>query len=166
VWAGLVTAIGGVCGVGVGMMAGATWLIWSATGATLLGVLAAVSETTRNSLARAGTSERPSMRRLAAFGLAAVGGWLVLGQLLLGYPMTSAGQDNALRDSGFAVIILLAALRLRMPSRSRPVSTLCVVSGGLLILSALFLPHDSSFVRIDELAAGLLVVAFGAMSPF
>lgn len=214
VWGGLTIAIGGVCAVGAGMMAGAAWLIWSAIGATLLGLLvawrggvlyetrgqapprhevrelleggahrgvspdarlvgaqarhtaASVSESTRHSLTRAGTSARPSMRRIAAFSLAAVGGWLVLGQSLLDYPMTSAGQNNALRDSGFAVIILLASLRLRMPSRSLSASALCLVSGGLLILSALFLPHDSSFVKLDELAAGLLVVTFGAMSPF
>ena len=214
VWGGLVVAVGGVVAVGVGMMTGAAWLTWSATGATVLGMVvawrggvlhetrgqapprdeareliedgthqgvspdahvvgadvqrkaASVSENTRDLLARTGRTTSPGLRLLAAFGLASVGGWLVLGQVLLHYPMTGAGQDNALRDVGFSVIILLSALRLRMPSRSLPASGLCLVSGGLLVLSALFLPHDSTFVELDELAVGSLVVTLAAMSPF
>ena len=214
VWGGLVIAVGGVCAVGVGMMAGAPWLTWSATGATLLGMVvawrggvlhetrgqapprhearelmeggthrgvspdahvvgadvqrkaASVSENTRDLLARAGRSTSPGVRLIAAFGLASVGGWLVLGQALLHYPMSGAGQDNALRDAGFSVIILLCALRLRMPSRSLPASALCLVSGGLLVLSAVVLPHESTFVELDELGAGLLVLVLAAMSPF
>ena len=214
VWGGLVIALGGVCAVGVGMMAGAAWLTWPATGATLLGLVlawrggvlhetrgqapprdearelidggthqgvspdahvvgadvqrraAAMSTNTQDLLARARSSASPGMRSVAAFGLASVGAWLVVGQVLLHYPMTSAGQDNALRDAGFSVIVLLLALRLRMPSRSLPASALCLVSGGLLVRSALFLPHESAFIELDELAAGSLVVTLAAMSPF
>jgi hypothetical protein len=115
------------------------------------------AERTQRTLAH--TAARPPMRRLAAGTLLGVGAWLLLGQWVLGYPMSVAGQDNALRDVGFAVVLVLSALRLTMPNRSLFASGLCLVCGALLIASALLLPHDSTFVRIDEAAIGLAALA-------
>lgn len=124
---------------------------------------ASVTQRKRDILARARAAQS-APRLLGAIGLIVVGGWLLFGQWIVNYPLTAAGQDSALRDLGFGVIIVLCALRLRMPTRSRLASALCLLGGGLLILSGLFLAHDSYFVRLDEIVAGAAVLGFSGLT--
>lgn len=115
-------------------------------------------------LSRAGTTPAPSMRPLAAFLLVALGGWLLVGVWILNYPFTVTGQNSALREAAFAVVVALSGLRLRMPSRSLAASTLCLLSGVLLIASGLLLPHDSSLVAVNEIGTGVSVLGLTALT--
>lgn len=125
---------------------------------------AAVTQRKKAALARSMSSPPPSIRRLAAFGLIPVGAWLFIDQIFLGYPFTIDGQDNALRDVGFGVVVVLAALRLRLRTRSLVASSLCVLSGALLILSAIFTPHDAVLVQVNELVTGLVVLGLASLT--
>ncbi len=95
-----------------------------------------LSEHEEELLARSTMTPAPPVRPLAVFTLLLVGAWLLVGQWLLHYPFTVLGQDSALRDVGFAVVLALGALRLRLPTRSLVSSGVCLLSGGLLVLSA------------------------------
>ncbi len=115
-------------------------------------------------LTRSAATAAPSLRPLAAFTLLLAGAWLLVGQWVLAYPFTVVGQNSTLRDVGFSVLVVLAALRLRLPTRSLVSSSICLLSGGLLVLSAWVLPHDSSVVRVNELVTGLVVIGLSAMT--
>jgi hypothetical protein len=104
------------------------------------------------------------LRTMGAFGLVALGIWLLLGTALLGYPFTVRGQDAALRDVGFAVVLTLAGLRLRLQRRSLLATAVCLCVGALLLLSAVTLPHDSASVRWNELLCGLIVVVLASLT--
>lgn len=104
------------------------------------------------------------LRTLGAFGLVALGVWLLVGTALLGYPFTVVGQDAALRDVGFAVVLTLSGLRLRLPRRSVVATTVCLLAGALLVISALALPHDSTAVRWNELLSGFATLVLGSMT--
>lgn len=125
---------------------------------------AASTERRREVLARSEATPRPPLRPLAAYGLLAVGGWLFLAHRFLGYPFTIAGQDSALREVGFAVVVALCALRLRLRTRSIVASIVCLLSGCLLVLTALFLPHDSAIAKVNEIATGVVVLGLTAMT--
>ncbi len=109
-------------------------------------------------LSRTASAPHRRWRPAAAWMLVVVGAWLVIGQWALNYPFTVVGQDNALRDLGLAVVVVLCGLRLRLPTRSPVASALCALSGALLVASALLLPHDSVVVSANELLTGLAVL--------
>ena len=115
-------------------------------------------------LTRSATSSAPSWRFFAAYGLIGIGAWLLVGQWFLGYPFTISGQDSAVRDTGFAVVLTLCGLRLRMRTPSLLVSSLVMLLAGLLTLSAFLLPHDSSLVMWNEAATSLLVAGLAALT--
>jgi hypothetical protein len=70
-------------------------------------------------------AERGASRRVASVGwfagvvLVVAGIWLLVGQWALGYPYDVTGQNTALRDTGFAVLVTLAGLRLWWVARER-----------------------------------------------
>jgi hypothetical protein len=123
-----------------------------------------LTERKQHLLDRAGDRAGPSLRYLGAYGMVALGTWLLAGQGLLGYPFTATGQDNALRDVGFAVLLVLCGLSLRMRRRHLVISTLAAAGGALLILQALLLPHDSSVIRGDEILTGILALGCAALT--
>ncbi len=106
---------------------------------------------------------RPPLRPLAAFGLLAVGLWLLAGLWLLPYPYTVSGQDAALRDIGFSAVLSLCGLRLRLRTRSVATSALALLAGALLALSG-WLLTEAAAPSINEIASGLLAMAFAAVT--
>lgn len=115
-------------------------------------------------LARSQEASPPSLRVLAAFGLVVLGAWLFLDQWFLNYPFTVTGQNSALRDVGFAVVLVLCALRLRMRTPSKLAASLVVLSGVMLLLAAVLLPHDSGLVRGNEVVAAVLVLGLATLT--
>jgi hypothetical protein len=73
------------------------------------------------------TQARAEAARVAAAGLGWFGGlllvlagvWLLVGQWVLRYPFDVNGQNTALRDTGFAVVVSLTGLRLWRLARAR-----------------------------------------------
>ncbi len=125
---------------------------------------ATVTERTEALLARSTAAPRRSLRTLGAFGLVALGLWLLLDNWLLDYPFTVVGQDSALRDVGFAVVLALSGLRLRLSSRSLLATGLGLLGGVFLVVGALALPHDSTVVRWNELLSGLAALVLVSLT--
>ncbi len=98
---------------------------------------------------------RPPLRPFAAFGLLTVGLWLVAGLWLLPYPMTAAGQDDALRAVGAGALFSLCGLRLRLATRSLLASGLALV-GGLLFAASGYWMAEALAPQVNEIATGLL----------
>jgi hypothetical protein len=122
------------------------------------------SARTEHLLDRATGGPWRELRTLGAFGLVAVGVWLLVGTAFLGYPFTVVGQDGALRDVGFAVVLTLAGLRLRLPRRSLTTTIVCLLGGALLVFSGLALPHDSTTVRWNELLCGCATLVLASLT--
>ncbi len=134
------------------------------TGADAQATAAAATHDKQVLLARTGTVPRPPLRRPAALLLVGTGAWLFVSRWALDYPFTVTGQNSALRDTGFVVLIVLTGLRLRLETRSLVASGLSLLCGLGLVASALLLPHDSSTVSGNELVTGVLVVVLTAVT--
>lgn len=103
-------------------------------------------------------------RPAAATVMLFLAAWLLFGQFLLSYPATEIGQDAQQRHSGLSIVLALSALFLRHKGPSRVASGLALACGAALILSALFLPHDSIKSLLTEWSVGVLVLVAGAAS--
>ncbi len=103
----------------------------------------------------------PPWSPAAAWVLLLTGVWLLVGQWALPYPFTVTGQNTALRDTGLAVVVTLAALRLVVGRRSSAATGVILVSGVLLVCSALLMHHDATRTFVNELASGALVLLAG-----
>jgi hypothetical protein len=93
----------------------------------------------------------------AAVILVVLGVWLLVGQWVLVYPFNVLGQNTALRDSGFAIVVTLVGLRL-CATRSLPASIIGTLSGLLLITAALVQTHAAIRGTVNELLTGALIM--------
>jgi len=84
--------------------------------------------------------------------------WLLVGQWILGYRYTELGQDAALRDQGFAIVVALCGLRLWVARRSPVASAFALVAGVLLVLAGALLPHSTNTAAFNEIATGVAVL--------
>lgn len=100
----------------------------------------------------------PPWSPAAAGVLLLVGVWLVVGQWMLVYQFTIHGQNNALRDTGFAIVVSLAGLRLLVARRSTPATGIAVVCGVLLVCAGLWASHSTARAQVNELVCGALVL--------
>jgi hypothetical protein len=94
----------------------------------------------------------------AAWILLVTGVWLLVGQWLLSLPLTARGDDTALRDSAFAVVVTLAALRLVVARRSNAATGVLVLCGLLLVCAGLFSAHDAARAQGNEIGCGVVVL--------
>jgi hypothetical protein len=101
-----------------------------------------------------------SVRFPAALVLVVLGVWLQVGQWVLVYPFNPVGQNTALRDTGFAIVVTLAGFRL-CSTRSPRASIIAVLSGLLLLTAAVFESHATTRGTVNELVTGALVVLAG-----
>lgn len=100
----------------------------------------------------------PSWSPVGILGLLMLALWLLVGQWVLAYPFSVTGQNAALRDLGFAIVIALSALWLRQVGANRFASGLCLLSGFLLVVAGALFPHDAGRVQWNEIISGALVV--------
>jgi hypothetical protein len=90
------------------------------------------------------TQARATAARATASGLGRLGGlllvlagiWLLVGQWVLRYPFDVNGQNTALRDTGFAVVVSLAGLRLWRLARTRDAHASPSSSDSVQVLAA------------------------------
>ena len=116
--------------------------------------------TERAGRARVGSTGHadPPLYPVATLLLLLLGAWTFLGVFILGYPYTGVGHDNALREQGAAIVLVLCALWLRRVGCSRVAATVAALVGAGLVSSALWLPHQVARTRGDEGLVGVLVV--------
>jgi Ca2+/Na+ antiporter len=84
--------------------------------------------------------------------------WLLVGQWVLVYPFNVHGQNTALRDTGFAIVVSLTALRLLVSRRSYPATGIAMLSGVLLVCAGVWATHSAARGQVNELICGALVV--------
>jgi hypothetical protein len=101
---------------------------------------------------------------LGAYLLVVLAVWLLIGQWLLGYRYTDPGQNAALRDQGFAVVVGLAGIRLAVAPHSRPATLVGLLAGILLVLAGALLPHSTTQAAANEVVTGVLVIIAGALT--
>jgi peptidoglycan/LPS O-acetylase OafA/YrhL len=99
-----------------------------------------------------------SWSRAGAVVLLAVGVWLLVGQWVLSLPLTATADTTATRDEGFAVLLVLAAVRLLVTRRSPTATGVALLGGVLLVCSGLLLEHTATRAAVDELVCGVLAV--------
>lgn len=99
----------------------------------------------------------PPVRPAATLVLLLLGGWIFASTFLVLHPYTVTGQNSALRDLGFAIIVTLSALWLRHLGANRAVSAVAVLAGVLLVLSAFLLPYDNQAVAAVDAVNGAAV---------
>ncbi len=128
------------------------------TGEEARGRAVAVSRQTRELLRDRVEAPAPPLAPMGTLMLLVLGAWLVIGKFALQYPFTITGQNSGNRDLGFALVLILAGLWLRQVGPSRVASGLCLLSGLLLVLAGLFLPHAAVRVQANELVVGTLVI--------
>ena len=100
----------------------------------------------------------------ASIVLLALGVWIFVGTFVIPHAYTNVGQNSALRDLGFAIVVTLSALWLRNVGPNRVVSGIVVLMGVLMVLSAFLLPHDSLAVAVDDGLTGAFVIIAGLLS--
>jgi hypothetical protein len=105
----------------------------------------------------------PAWGPLGAVAVLVTGTWLFVGQWVLSYPFTVTGQDTAVRDTGFAVVVILAGFRLLVVASSRSAAVTAVLMGALLTWSALAFPHEAQRAEVNELVCGITLVLGGAV---
>ncbi len=107
----------------------------------------------------------PAWSPIAVWVSLVIGAWLLVGQGVLSYPFTVVGQNTGLRDSGFAVAVTLASLRLVVTPRSGPATGVLAVCGVLLVAAGLWSGHDSGLTQVNELTCGavLAVASLGSL---
>jgi hypothetical protein len=106
----------------------------------------------------------PSVGPIGVTVLLALAVWMLVGQWVLVYPLSSNGQNVELRELGFCVVIALAALRLRQLGPSRTASGLCLLSGISLVALGLTLDLTVTRVGINEVVVGTLTILAAAMT--
>jgi hypothetical protein len=106
----------------------------------------------------------PPMRPVATLGLLLLGAWLFIGAFELPYYYTVTGVNSTNRALGAAIVVTLCALWLRHVGPSLVASGLAALTGVLLVLAALFAPHGSIWVDLQEAWCGSLIVLATALS--
>lgn len=123
-----------------------------------------VTRRTDAAMARTSHSPMPSFFPMAAVGLLVLGAWTFLAQFVLDFSFTVTGQNTALRDTGLAVVLLLAGLFLRLVGPSRIATLVCLAAGVLLVVSGVVAPHTGVAARASEIVTGCLVVLCSAVT--
>ncbi len=100
----------------------------------------------------------PPARPAATLSLLLLGGWIFASTFLVLHPYTVTGQNSALRDLGFAIIVTLSALWLRHIGPNRAVTAVAVLAGVLMVLSAFLLPYDNQAVAVLDTVNGAAVI--------
>jgi hypothetical protein len=96
--------------------------------------------------------------------LLAAGIWLIIAQWSLNYPFTSNGQDAAVRDVGFGVVLAFCALRLLLAKRSVPASVIALLSGVLLVVVGLWLDDATQRTSLNEVICGVVALLAGGLT--
>ncbi len=117
----------------------------------------------RRERADAARTTAPPLRPVGATALLVLAAWLLLGELLLSYPMTVVGQNSALRDQGLAVLVGLAGLWIRQIGFHVIPVVVAVVSGVVLVVSP-WLWARSPLVEGNELVVGVLVLVAAVLT--
>lgn len=76
------------------------------------------------------------------------------------YPIGQTGQDNALRDLGWAILAGLASIRILagQPSRHLVATGVIGLAGTALVLEALLASHSSSVISASEGICGVTLI--------
>jgi hypothetical protein len=106
----------------------------------------------------------PPMRPVATLGLLLLGAWLFVGAFVLPYYYTVIGVNGTNRALGAAIEVTLCALWLRHVGPSLVAAGLAALTGVLLVLAAMFAPHGSLWIALQEAWCGCLVVLATALS--
>lgn len=121
-------------------------------------------ERRRELLARVESDDFPSLAPVGVVVLLLMAVWLFVSQFVLAYPFTATGQSNALRDTGFAIVIGLCGLWMRQLG-PRPVATgLCLLCGVLLVVFALTQSHAAGRTEWNEILTGAVVIGAAALT--
>lgn len=115
-------------------------------------------------MARTTHSSMPSFFPMAATCLLILGAWTFVAQFVLDFSFTVTGQNTALRDTGLAVVLVLAALFLRNVGPSGVATLICLVAGVLLVVAGVVAPHTALPARLSEIVTGCLVVVCSAVT--
>ncbi len=99
-------------------------------------------------------------------GWAPVAGWLLLSVTVVlvvaqgsVVAHTTTGRDNGYRDTGLAILIGLAGLRLiQTPGRHLITAGVTLVCGAALVANGLVADHDRTVTVVVEVAAGCVAV--------
>jgi hypothetical protein len=112
----------------------------------------------------------------SSVAVAPVAGWLLLllttvltvSQWEL-VAMSAVGHDNSLRDTGAAIVLGLAGLRISLSPGPHPIATgLAGLAGTGLVVAGLLADHDHQALAVIEMAAGCLAAfccVTAAVSP-
>jgi hypothetical protein len=106
----------------------------------------------------------PPMRPVATLGLLLLGAWLFVGAFVLPYYYTVIGVNGTNRALGASIVVTLCALWLRHVGPSLVAAGLAALTGLLLVVAAVFAPHGSIWVDLQEAWCGCLVVLATALS--
>lgn len=102
------------------------------------------------------------LRGMGTVLVIAVGTWMLVSEFALGIPYTAIGRQTAIRDQGFAIVLILLGIVLRS-AWNRPAAGLLVLFGLLLVASGLWEPHQAGREAVNEVLSGVLVVG-GALA--
>lgn len=125
---------------------------------------AELAEQKQADLARSRREGHSPTTPIGAYLLLVLAVWLLIGQWLLGYRYTVLGQNAALRDQGFAIVVGLCGIRLRLVRRSPVATVVSLLAGVLLVLAGALLPHSATQTAVNEVVVGGLVVLGGALT--
>lgn len=101
---------------------------------------------------------------IGATVLLLTGIWLIIAQWSLNYPFTSNGQDAAVRDVGFGVVLAFCALRLLLARRSVPASAIALLGGALLVVVGLWLDDAAQRTSLNEVICGVVALLAAALT--
>lgn len=117
----------------------------------------AATEQTRRRTRASAAAPRPPAGPLGIMLVLVVCLWLLVAQWAL-IPVSTTGRDTGVRDLVVAVVVALAAFRLRA-GFSRPALGLCVLGGLVLVLSAFLLGHSAQRSSVNEVICGAAIIA-------
>lgn len=113
----------------------------------------------RRILAARARTPSPPLAPIGAALAITVAAYIWVAQWTL-YPIGQTGQDNALRDLGWAILAGLAGIRILVGQPSRhPVATGVIgLAGAALLLETLLANHSSSVISASEGICGVTLI--------
>lgn len=121
-----------------------------------------VTARTRRLTRATASAPRPSSGPIGILVILLVCLWLLVAQWAL-IPVSTTGRGTGLRDLGVAVVVALAAFRLRA-GRSQVAVALCLLGGLSLVIFALFAGHDAERTGVNEAICGVLIILGAALT--